>query len=171
MATYDFDQELDAPKPLTTLPEGLCSFTVMKMEKRREEVKNKGVSVGTCNIAKVIMAVTHVSSGETDTLDYDLVLETSRMFRLWEFFTAIGQRKHGDQQLKFAPNWAKVVGATGLLLTKHNQGKKVRDDGTFPVFVNIAKFITEEEAEKLSQDVIDGTAGETDEKKKSFKFD
>lgn len=170
MATYDFDQELDAPKPLTTFPEGLCSFTVMKMEKRREEVKNKGISVGTCNIAKVIMAVTHVSSGETDTLDYDLVLETSRMFRLWEFFTAIGQRKHGDPQLKFAPNWAKVVGSTGLLLTKHNQGKKVRDDGTFPVFVNIAKFLTEEEAVKLSQDVIDGTASET-EKKKSFKFD
>lgn len=170
---YDFDQELDAPTPLTVFPEGLCSFAVTKMEKRREEVKNKGVSVGTCNIARVILATTHVSTGETTTLDYDLVLESSRMFRVWEFFTAIGQRKHGDAQAKFAPNWNKVVDSTGLLLTKHNEGKKARDDGTFPVFVNIAKFMTEEEAEKLSQEVIDGIPGAngTSGKKSGYKFD
>jgi hypothetical protein len=169
MATYDFDQELDAPKPLTVFPEGLCSFSVVKMEKKREDIKNKGVSVGICNVARIYLAVTHVTSGETDTLDYDLVLESSRMFRVWEFFTAIGQRKHGDTQTKFAPNWAKVVGTTGLLLTKHAQGKKAKDDGTFPVFVNIAKFLTEEDAGKLSQDVIDGVAAE-DEPKKPYAF-
>lgn len=170
---YDFDQELDAPAPLTVFPEGLCSFAVTKMEKRREEVKNKGVSVGTCNIARVILAATHVTTGETTTLDYDLVLESSRMFRVWEFFTAIGQRKHGDAQAKFAPNWNKVEGATGLLLTKHNEGKKAKDDGTFPIFVNIAKFLTEEEAGKLSQEVIDGVQGAKSEteKKAGYKFD
>lgn len=170
---YDFDQELDAPAPLTVFPEGLCSFAVTKMEKRREEVKNKGVSVGTCNIARVILAATHVTTEETTTLDYDLVLESSRMFRVWEFFTSIGQRKHGDAQAKFAPNWNKVEGATGLLLTKHNEGKKAKDDGTFPIFVNIAKFLTEEEAGKLSKEVIDGVPGAKSEteKKSGYKFD
>jgi hypothetical protein len=170
MATYDFDSELDAPKPLTVLSEGLYSFSVAKMEKKREDVKNKGVSIGPCAIARLTLDVTHVATEETGNLEYDLVLETSRMFRVWEFFTCIGQRKHGDTQTKFAPNWAKVVGATGLLLAKHNEGKKAKDDGTFPIFVNIAKFLTEEDAEKLSKDVVDGVAGAKEDKQK-FKFD
>lgn len=136
----------NASQPLTNLTDGLCSFSVVEMEKRREEVKNKGGSVGMCPVAQLTLAVTHVSTGVTGTLTHDLVLESSSMFRVREFFTAIGQRKHGDTHEKFAPNWAKVVGATGLLLTKHAQGKKVRDDGTSPTFGNIAKFITEEEA-------------------------
>jgi hypothetical protein len=157
-------------KPMNLFPEGICGFTVIKLDRLREDVKNKGVSIGPCAIARLTLDVTHVSTEETGNLEYDLVLETSRMFRVWEFFTAIGQRKHGDTQTKFAPNWAKVVGATGLLLTKHAEGKKAKDDGTFPIFVNIAKFLTEEEAEKLSKDVIDGVAGAKEEKTK-FKFD
>jgi hypothetical protein len=45
-----------------------------------------------------------------------------------EFFTAIGQRKHGDTPTKFVPNWAKVVGSTGLLLTKHASVKFITEE-------------------------------------------
>ena len=64
-----------------------------------------------CPMAKLKLRVFEFSNPDLENVIIEnLVLHTSCEWKLCEFFTAIGQRRHGD---KLAPDWSAVVGATG----------------------------------------------------------
>jgi len=93
-----------------TLPEGEGTFKVLALTRTR---KAKG-KLGECNVAVLTLEVTHTDSGEVATFDEELPLHKKLMFLLLQFFTAIGQREHGEEG-PFKPNWSKkaIIGATG----------------------------------------------------------
>ncbi len=144
---YDFDGPLDAPKPFVQLPEGIVSFVVSRFGRIRKKIKARGQELNKGQ--PVWVAILHLvckhESGEEGEIEVDLPLHSIYMFRVWQFFTAIGQREHGEDEDQFSPDWSKVEGATGFALIKHQKGTKPRDDGEFPVFVNLDRFMTKKE--------------------------
>ena len=134
-----WDDEIEPGGEFKILPEGLAQFEVLKFDRARKE---KG-KLGTCNVAALKMVFTHQETGETATKDVELPLHRMLQFRLYQFFTAIGQRKHGDDG-PFAPNWAKVVGETGYCEIKHRSW--TGQDGKERTDYEPDKFLSEEEA-------------------------
>ena len=111
-----------------TLPEGEATFEVTALNRTRKE---KG-KLGECNVAVLTLLVTHTESGETATFDEELPLHKKLMFLLLQFFTAIGQREHGEEG-PFTPNWSKkaIIGATGrCVLDVRTWTKKDQSEGS-----------------------------------------
>lgn len=87
------------------LPEGDYDFTVEKFERGRHNGSDK---LPPCN--KAILTI-RVSNGEkSTTLEHNLFLHTKTESMLCQFFTAIGQRKHGES---LQMDWNRVIGARG----------------------------------------------------------
>lgn len=92
--------------PFQVLPEGDYRFTVKKFERARHSGSEK---IPACN--KAVLTVS-VSSGEAsvDVLT-NLFLHSKFEWKLCQFFTAIGQRRHGEAMRM---NWGAVPGAGGV---------------------------------------------------------
>lgn len=87
------------------LPEGDYNFRVIKFERGRHEGSDK---LPPCNKATLTL---EVSDGvHRGTLQHNLFLHSRTEGLLCAFFTAIGQRKHGE---RLNPRWDQVIGATG----------------------------------------------------------
>jgi len=119
-----WDDDLEEVE-IITLPEGEATFEVLGLTRTR---KAKG-KLGECNVAILTLSVNHTDSGETATFDEELPLHKKLMFLLLQFFTAIGQREHGDEG-PFKPNWSKkaIIGATGCCALERRTWTK--KDGT-----------------------------------------
>lgn len=84
------------------LPEGSeVSFTVTKLEKGQSAKLR-------CPMAIITLKCV-CDAGRTNVTE-NLILHSSCEWKLCQFFTAIGQRKHGE---KLVPRWNEVIGATG----------------------------------------------------------
>lgn len=140
-----WDDEIEPGDGWTVLPEGLAQFEVLKFEKARKE---KG-KLGTVNVAVLKMLFKHLETGETDTKDVELPLHRKLQFRLYQFFTAIGQRKHGDEG-PFAPNWGRVVGELGYCQIKHRTW--TGQDGKERTDYEPDKFLAPDEVEQGGSD-------------------
>lgn len=90
-------------KERVLLPEGPARFVVTKIERKREEFGKFGPQ----NVAHVHMTVASESDETLEPVELEerLCLHIDMMWKITEFFTAIGQRKHGDKG-KFVPDWA-----------------------------------------------------------------
>jgi hypothetical protein len=123
------------------LPEGKALFAVTKLERARGEFSD----CGTVNIAKMKLEVSTLTEGfDSVEVPVQLPLVGKMKWKLVQFFTAIGQRKHGDEG-EFVPNWAKVEGATGSCLVGHRELKRKDGSGTYKVN-DIKEFSAPEEA-------------------------
>lgn len=92
--------------PFQTLPEGDYAFTVLKFERARHSGSEK---IPPCNKAVLTLAVRGGgASGEVVTT---LFLHSKFEWKLCQFFTSIGQRKHGEAMRM---NWGAVSGASGV---------------------------------------------------------
>ena len=92
--------------PFQLLPEGDYNFTVKKFERARHSGSEK---IPACNKAILTVAVSSGDiSGEVLT---KLFLHTQFEWKLCQFFTSIGQRRHGET---LRMNWGAVSGATGV---------------------------------------------------------
>lgn len=149
MQAYDFDSPIHAPKKMTTFPEGIAGFVVVEFARVRKPVKFRGsfLNNGQPIAVASIKLKCQNDAGDTAILEEELPLHETYSFKLWPFFSAIGQRNHGDPAKQFMPDWNKVEGAKGFLLVKHVKGKTAREDGEFPTFVNISEFYTADEVE------------------------
>ncbi len=98
--------ENDSPE-LVLLPEGDYSFRVLDFERARHTPGKDG-KLPPCNKAVLQVKVT-APEGET-TIKHNLFLHSTTEGILCAFFTAIGQRQHGE---KVIMNWNAVKGATG----------------------------------------------------------
>lgn len=96
--------ENDGPE-FVTLPEGDYDFVVIDFERGRHNGSDK---LPACNKAIVHIKVT--AKEGTTIIKHQLFLHTITEGMLCAFFTAIGQRKHGE---KLQMNWNRVVGSRG----------------------------------------------------------
>lgn len=92
------------------LPEGDYSFTVEKFERARHTGSDK---VPPCNKAVLTLSVT--DGTHSGTVMVNLFLYSKFEWKLCQFFTAIGQRKHGEA---IRMNWNAVPGAAGVCKVK-----------------------------------------------------
>jgi len=137
----EIDPTADNRSERILLPEGPVKFAVMNFKRARKEFGK----FGTINVAEIKVIVVGMS-GDGDSVDLviNLGLHADLQWKITEFFTAIGQRQHGDTG-KFVPNWAKVDGSEGYAMNKHRElttkkGEKYKVN-------DLAKFCTKEEAE------------------------
>lgn len=113
----DWDSEIEyTESSFVILRAGTYPFTVQNFERQNYD--------GTGKIPPCKMAVLHISvdGGDQGTamIDERLYLHSSMMWKLSEFFTAIGQlQKDGTARM----NWNAVPGATGQVKISVNQYK------------------------------------------------
>lgn len=84
------------------LDAGEYPFTVTKFERGRSKGSDK---LPPCN-----MAVLTIRVNDQTTVTENLILHSKMEWKLCQFFTSIGLRKHGE---KMRMNWNKVLGAHG----------------------------------------------------------
>lgn len=129
----------EAPRVL--LPEGTAMFTVLGFKRSRGECGK----YGTQNVALVrLMVVSDVDGTETE-IEEKIWLVHALKWKLLQFFTCIGQRKHGDEG-EFMPDWSKIEGCGGACEINHRTFKK--KDNSEGVVHNIKAFLDAEEAPK-----------------------
>lgn len=87
------------------LPEGDYAFRVDKFERARHSGSNK---IPPCN--KAILTLSVFGEEATGTIQTNLFLYSKFEWKLCQFFTAIGHRKHGET---LRMNWPSVPGSTG----------------------------------------------------------
>lgn len=110
---------LPPPKEFELLPEGDAQFEVLKFERVRKEMGK----LGTCNVGVLHLLVASFNGGEAQPVECNLPLHEKTVFKLYQFFAAIGQYTHGDVEngKPFVPNWGKVTGTTGNCVIKHRK--------------------------------------------------
>lgn len=145
---FDWDAPVDpkeAPKPL--LPEGPAMFTVLGVKRAREQFGKVEKGGGVQNVAKIkMLVVSDVDQSEAE-MEENIWLVLNLKWKFIAFFTAIGQRKHGDEG-PFVPDWAKVEGSTGRVEINHRPYTK--KDGTTATVNNIKAFVASEESDDVS---------------------
>lgn len=103
--SWDDAIENDGPE-YTLLPEGEYPFRVEGLERKRY---NGGNKLPACPMAELKIAVIG-PDGKQAMVSHRLYLHTRTEGLLCSFFTAIGQRQHGQ---RLTPNWSRVIGAEG----------------------------------------------------------
>lgn len=109
---WDEAIENDGPS-YSLLPDGEYPFTVQGFERKRY---NGGAKLPACPMAELKLLVMDPATGAQTICTHRLYLHTRTEGLLCEFFTAIGQRKHGE---RLVPNWASVAGASGRCKLGH----------------------------------------------------
>lgn len=131
----DWEDTIENDSDFTILPAGDYDFEVIEFERARHAGSEK---LPPCNKAVVTLKIKS-PEGET-TIRHNLFLHSKTEGMLCAFFTAIGQRQHGE---KLQMNWSKVVGSTGR--AKIEIKKLPKDDGTVSEFNQVKKFYEHEE--------------------------
>lgn len=104
---FGWDDEIQQDgSPFHVLPEGDYHFTVKKFERARHSGSEK---IPACN--KAILTVSVSSAEASGDVLTNLFLHSKFEWKLCQFFTSIGQRKHGEAMRM---NWGAVPGATGI---------------------------------------------------------
>lgn len=113
------------------LPEGEYDFVIDKFERGRHPGSEK---LPPCN--KAVLYVKIETPEGTATIKHNLFLHTITEGMLSSFFTAIGQKKHGE---KVRMNWAAVTGARGRC--KVGIRTFIKNDGSEGKSNEIKRFI------------------------------
>jgi hypothetical protein len=115
---FGWDDTIEKDSDFVLLPEGDYDFTVVGFERGRHSGSDK---LPPCNKATVTLKIV-TPQGET-LVKHNLFLHSITEGMLCSFFTAIGQRKHGE---RVTMNWNAVVGAKGrckLGVRKYNDNE------------------------------------------------
>jgi hypothetical protein len=103
---FNWDDQIENDGPeFVLLPEGDYDFEVISFERGRHNGSEK---LPPCNKATVHIKI-QGEEGET-IIKHNLFLHSKTEGMLCAFFTAIGQRKHGE---KVSMNWNAVTGSVG----------------------------------------------------------
>lgn len=105
MREFGWDDTIENDSTFALVPEGDYHFTVKSFERGRHQGSEK---LPPCNMAILQIEVT--DGKNTTTIMHRLFLHPKTEGMLCEFFTAIGQRKHGE---KIKMNWSAVPGSKG----------------------------------------------------------
>ena len=119
-AKMSWDDELDANEAVEqqkendfiVLPDGEYEFTIKKFEKD-QYVAKPDAKIPSCPVAKLQLLI-KTEDGEAAYFRESLFLHAGNKWQLFQFFTCLGLRKHGDGTKKMP--WDSVEGATGRAL-------------------------------------------------------
>ena len=126
----DWEDTIENDSDFTILPEGDYDFEVVEFERARHAGSEK---IPPCN--KAVVSLKIKSDTDETTIKHNLYLHSKTEGMLCAFFSAIGQRQHGE---KLKMDWSKVVGSTGR--AKIEIKKITKDDGTVAEFNQVKKF-------------------------------
>lgn len=145
---FDWGDSVDpkeAPKPL--LPEGPAMFTVLSVKRAREQFGKVDKGGGVQNVAKIkMLVVSDVDKSEAE-IEENIWLVLNLKWKFIAFFTAIGQRKHGDEG-PFVPDWTKVEGAMGRCEINHRSYTNNKNETV--TVNNIKAFVAAEDEGDVS---------------------
>lgn len=103
---FDWNDVIENDGTFTLLPEGVYPFTVVKFERGEHAGSDK---IPPCKKAVLTIELDGGALGTTEITE-NLFLHSKQEWKLCQFFTAIGQRKKGEQMRM---NWQAVPGARG----------------------------------------------------------
>lgn len=115
----DWDSPIEHDSEYTLLPEGDYRFTVTKFERARHNGSDK---LPPC--PKAILTIEVTDGQQKTSIRHNLFLHSRTEGMMCAFFSAIGQRRHGE---RLVPKWDQVVGSTGTC--KVVQRKNYNNDG------------------------------------------
>lgn len=101
----NWDDEISQESEFTLLEDGDYDFEVTKFERGRSNGSEK---IPASNMAILTLRVSN-GSASTSIIER-LILHTKMEWKLSQFFSSIGQKKHGEP---LRMNWNKVLGAKG----------------------------------------------------------
>lgn len=104
---YEWNDTIQNDSSFVLLPSGDCDFEVKSFERARH-TPGPNSKLPPCN--KAVLKIELSNGSDKTTVTYNLFLHSRCEGMLCEFFTAIGQRKHGEQMQM---NWNLVPGARG----------------------------------------------------------
>lgn len=104
-----WDDTIENDGEFLLLPEGDYDFTVTNFERKRFEGSAKMSACPQASLTIKLYSKSNPSIGST-TVNHNLFLNRKCEGILCAFFTAIGDRKHGEQ---LRPNWNEVKGKSG----------------------------------------------------------
>lgn len=102
---FGWNDTIQNDSTFEVLPEGDYDFAVEKFERGRHNGSDK---LPPCN--KAILTIKVSNGQKSTTLEHNLFLHTKTEGMLCQFFTAIGQRRHGES---LQMDWNRVIGAKG----------------------------------------------------------
>lgn len=111
----NWDDVIENDSAFVLLPEGDYPFTVTEFSRGNFQPKRADSKVPACDCAELKLEVIDPTTGAATTIEDKLFMLRKFEWKLCQFFTAIGQRKRGEQ-LKM--NWATVLGAKGRIRIK-----------------------------------------------------
>lgn len=117
-----WDDIIENDNEFTILPEGDYDFTIVDLERKRFEGSAKMSACPKAEVSIKLYDSNNQSVGST-TVKENLLLNRKMEWKLCQFFTAIGLRKHGEP-LKM--NWNSVKGRTGrckVIINKYTNDK------------------------------------------------
>lgn len=106
----DWDSTIENDNAFTLLPEGDYEFTVTGFTRGEFTPKRSDSKIPPCKCAELQLTIVDPATGTDVDLEDRLFLLRKFEWKLCQFFTAIGQRKRGEQ---LRMNWAGVPGAKG----------------------------------------------------------
>lgn len=111
---FDWGDTIQNDSSFTLLPKGIYPFTVTAFERGDHPGSDK---IPPCKMAKLTITIDGGALGTTETTER-LFLHSRQEWKLCQFFTAIGARKHGEAM---AMDWNRVAGATGWAEVEVNE--------------------------------------------------
>ena len=105
----DWNAEISKESEFELLPPGTSDFTVEDMQRGEFQGSQK---MSRCYKADLKLRVSDPTTGKSGRVFDTLYLNSKAEWRLSQFFTSIGQKKHGEP---LRMDWNKVVGSTGKL--------------------------------------------------------
>lgn len=118
---FDWNDTIENDSSFTLLPEGTYPFTVKAFERGAFAGSDK---MPPCKKAVLTLEVDGGALGTTEITE-NLFLHSRAEWKLCQFFTAIGQRKRGEQ---LRMDWNRVTGARGWVSLIVNKYKKDGED-------------------------------------------
>lgn len=120
----DWNAEISKESEFELLPAGTYDFTVEDMQRGEFPGSAK---MSRCYKADLTIRVSDPATGKSGRIFDTLYLNSKAEWRLSQFFTSIGQKKHGET---LRMNWNKVIGSTGKLklsINKYTSSKTGED--------------------------------------------
>lgn len=100
-----WEDTIENDSEFVVLPEGTYDFEILSFERKRFEGSNK---MSACPKAELSIRLT--SNEGSTTVRENLLLNRKMEWKLCQFFTSIGLRKHGEP---LRMNWNQVTGRKG----------------------------------------------------------
>lgn len=129
---FEWNDTIQNDSSFTLLPAGDYDFEVESFERARH-TPGPNSKLPPCN--KAVLKIRVGTTGESTTVTHNLFLHSRCEGMLCEFFTAIGQRRHGEQ---LQMNWNLVTGARGRC--KVGVREYTKQDGSIGQANEIKKF-------------------------------